>query len=194
MKIGARIKIKGVKPLLICTFPIDTLDSNKPKQGSTGKNEEEWKRTVLMNENREMYIFASYIIGSIREGGKSIKVGKATLSKKVGASLECITDMIMLDGLKVPPDNEMTRLATEPVYLDVRSVVNPMTKGRNLRFRVACRVGWTVSTTIFWDDFAVSADQMKNCLENAGILEGIGDGRKIGFGRYTVEEFVNIKH
>ena len=142
-----------------------------------------------MNENRQLYIFSSYIIGSIREGGKQIKVGKATLSKKVGASLECADDKIYLDDLFVPKEKELTKLSTDPVYLDVRSVVNPATKGRNLRFRIGAKPGWTLSTIIYWDDIAVSKEQMKQCVSHAGIFEGIGDGRKIGFGRFELISF-----
>jgi len=40
-----------------------------------------------------------------------------------------------------------------------------------------------------WDDFVVSKDQMQNCVENAGLFEGIGDGRRIGFGKYKVNYF-----
>lgn len=192
MQVGAKIKIKGIKPLLFHTFPIDALDEGKGRSGSAGKNEQEWKSTVLMDEERRLYIFSSYITGSIREGGKQIKVGKATLSKKVGASLECDADKIFLDGLKVPLEKELTRLTTDDVYLDVRSVVNPSTKGRNLRYRIAAKPGWELSTTIFWNDIAVSKEHMKQCVSHAGIFEGIGDGRKIGFGRFEMVSFEMI--
>lgn len=189
MKVAAKIKIEGIKPILFHTFPIDTLDSGRGRKGSTGKDEEEWKSTVLMNEKRELYILSSYIIGAIREGGKHIKVGKGSLSKKVGSSLECSDDRIFLDGLKVPEEKELTKLTTDPVYLDIRSVVNPATKGRNLRYRIAAKPGWSFSTIMYWDDFAVSKEHMKVAVESAGIFDGIGDGRKIGFGRFKLISF-----
>lgn len=189
MKIGAKISIKGIKPILFHTFPIETLSTPKARSGSAGNNESEWKDTVLMNENRQLYVFSTYLIGAIREGGKQIKVGKATLSKKVGSSLECADDKVFLDELFVPKEDSLTKSATDAVYLDVRSVVNPATKGRNLRYRIAAKPGWTLSTIIYWDDIAVSKEQMKQCVQHAGLFEGIGDGRKIGFGRFELVKF-----
>jgi hypothetical protein len=192
MRVAAKVKLEGIKPILINSFPVDTFDENKSKSGSIGKNETEWKKTILMDAKRNIYVLPSYITACISGGGKHIKVGKATLSKKVSASLQCMEDIILLDGAIVPEERDLTRLTTDPVYLDVRSVVNPMTKGRNLRYRIAVRTGWKMTFTIMWDDFAVSKDGMKNCIENAGIFEGIGDGRKIGFGRFKLLSFSSI--
>jgi hypothetical protein len=189
VKIHAKIEIEGIKPLLINTFPIDTLDAGKNKSGIAGNDAEGWKKTVLMTEKRELYVFSSYLTGSIINGAKQIKVGKGNLSKKVGASLECMDEKILFDGLIVPEEKDLTRLATDIVYLDVRSVVNPMTKGRNLRYRIATKAGWKIKTIISWDDVTVSKDHMKECVKNAGIYEGIGDGRKIGFGRFKLLSF-----
>lgn len=191
MKIQYQIKIEGTKPILINTFPIDTLSSSKAKSGTTGNDEESWKKTVLMNSDRNLYIYNSYLVGAIVGGGKHIKVGKGSLSKKVGATLEVIEDQLILIDRIVPPDDQLLRKSSDPVYLDVRSVVNPMTKGRNLRYRIAAKEGWALVATVSWDDRAVSKEDMKSCIENAGLFEGIGDGRKIGFGRFKLLSFSN---
>ncbi len=187
--IEADLTITGKKPMLINTFPIDTLDEGKTKSGTTGKDEFGWKRTVLITEKRELYVYSSYILGSIVAGAKYIKVGKGSLSKKVGSSLECSPSVLLLNGLKLPPDDEITKNATDEVYIDVRSVTNPMTKGRNIRYRIAIKEGWGLKCLLMWDDAQVSFDQMKQAVYNAGMYEGIGDGRKIGFGRFKIESF-----
>lgn len=188
-KVFAKVKITGTKPLLINTFPLETLDEGKSKSGTTGKDESLWKKTVLVTPERELYVFASYLIGSMVKGAKNIKVGKGSLSNKVGSTLECSPDILTLNGLKLPPDNEITKNTNDAVYIDVRSVVNPMTKGRNIRYRVACKAGWSLSALISWDDAQASVEQMKQSLYNAGMYEGIGDGRKIGFGRFKIDSF-----
>lgn len=188
-KVSAQLAITGIKPILINTFPMDTLDEGKSKTGTSGKEEMWWKRTILMTPNRELYILSSYLVGSIVNGGKQIKAGKGTLSKKVGSSLECSPEFILLNGLKVPPDNEITKNPTDDVYIDVRMVMNPMTKGRNIRYRCAAKAGWSLSATISWDDAQVSFEQMKQAVYNAGLYEGVGDGRKIGFGRFKIDSF-----
>ncbi|NDD54795.1 hypothetical protein EBZ39_13185 [bacterium] len=189
MKISAKIKIEGTKPLLFHTFPIDTLDAGKAKKGTTGNDAEEWKNTVLMDGERRLYVYGSYLRACISEGGKHIKVGKGNISKKVGACLEVNGERVFLDDLKVPADKDLTRLNTDKVYLDVRSVVNPMTKGRNLRYRIAAKEGWSLSAIITWDDYVVSKENMKQCVENGGLYDGIGDARKIGFGKFILLSF-----
>lgn len=193
MKIFYEIEIEGVKPLLINTFPIETLSPSKSKSGSTGNDEESWKKTALMDADRHLFIYNTYILGSITAGGKQIKVGKGNLSKKVGATLEVVEDQIIIKNRVVPPDDQLLKKADEEVYLDVRSVVNPMTKGRNIRYRIAAKAGWKASCTISWDDRAASKEEMKSCIENAGLFEGLGDGRKIGFGRFKLNSYTASK-
>lgn len=193
MKVYAQISIEGIKPLLFHTFPIEMLNKSKSKSGGIGNDHEEWKQTVLMDENRQLFVYQSYIVGSITAGGKQIKQGKGTINKKVGATLEVVEDKILIENRFVPKEENLMNKPSDPVYLDVRSVVNPMTKGRNLRYRIAASPGWEASCTISWDDRAVSKEDMKACVENAGLFEGIGDGRKIGFGRFKLNEFTMKK-
>jgi hypothetical protein len=189
MRIKARINITGTKPILFHTFPIDTLSTGKSRSGSAGKDEEEWKNTVLMTGERQLYVMGCYLVGAIKSAGKLIKVGKGNMMKKIESCLECLESVVLLEGLFVPPENQLTKSALDPVYIDVRSVVNPSTKGRNLRYRVAAKEGWKLSTAIEWDDSIVSKENMKECVVNAGLYEGIGDGRRIGFGKFMVGSF-----
>jgi hypothetical protein len=189
MRIKAKIAIEGTKSILFHTFPIDTLTPGKSRGGTTGKDEEEWKSTVLMTGNRQLYVMGTYLIGAIKSAGKLIKVGKGNMMKKIESCLECLEDVVLLDNLFVPEDSQLTKSSMDPVYIDVRSVVNPSTKGRNLRFRIAAKAGWKLSAAIEWDDSLVSKETMKECVTNAGLYEGIGDGRRIGFGRFSVVSF-----
>ena len=189
----AQITIIGTKPILFCTFPVDTLSSSKSKEGGTGSNKEEWKKTVLMMPNRQLYVNSSYIIKSITEGAKLIKEGRGSISKKVGASLTGADDKILITNRFVPEEDKLTSLDQDDVYIDMRSVVNPMTKGRNIRYRIAAKAGWELTTTLIWHPRLASSDQIKESAINAGLMEGIGDGRKIGFGRFEVKEFKVLK-
>ncbi len=189
MRVSAKVSVKGTKPILFNTFPIDRLSENRSKSGTTAKNEFEWKDTVLVTKDRQLYVMGCYLVSSIKSAGKLIKVGKSNMMKKIESCLECLDDIIPLKGLYLPEEDQITRLSTDPVYIDVRSVVNPATKGRNLRYRVAAKPGWEISFTIQWDDSVVSKETMKQCVENGGLYEGIGDGRRLGFGRYELLEF-----
>lgn len=185
----ATVKIEGTRIIAWHTFPLDTLSVDKKREGTKGDNSNEWKETVLMNEKRQLYVYNTYLQGAISEGGKEIKSGRGSIYKKVCATLEVIEPKIFMDDLFVPEEKDLTRLDSEKVYLDVRAVVNPMTKGRNLRYRIAAKPGWTCSFTIAWDDRVVSKDQMRICVEHGGSMAGIGDGRKIGMGRFKMISF-----
>jgi hypothetical protein len=83
-------------------------------------------------------------------------------------------------------------IPTDPdalVYLDVRSVRNPTTKARNVRYRIAASSGWQACFTIQWDRTIVSLNELRAVLNDAGALVGLGDGRTIGFGRFRVATF-----
>lgn len=192
MKKQAVIKIEGIKPILFHAFREEALDKKKTKSGSTGNNPEEWKTTVIMDEDRKLYLPASYLFAPIKEAGKYTKIGRGSIVKHVAATLEVLTERIYLIGRSVPSDAEVVELknaTSMPVYLDVRSVVNPMTKGRNLRYRIACSPGWQCEFMITWDDSVLSASQMEQLIKDAGIMCGSGCGRAIGFGRFKVLEF-----
>lgn len=190
----AKVSIKGTKPILFHTFPLDTFSTDKKREGKIGDNSSEWKSTVLMNENRQLYVLSTYIQSAVSDGGKEIKMGRGNISKKVASTLEVFESKILIDNLFVPDEENLSRSDVDPVYLDVRAVVNPMTKGRNLRYRIAAKAGWTCSFHLIWDDRIVSKEQIKQCVDIGGMLQGIGDGRKIGFGKFELTSFDMIKN
>jgi hypothetical protein len=187
MKIRAKISVEGIKPVLFCKFPMSTLTNRNSKTGN-----DEWKETVYMETNRQLYFPGINFANSIRDGGKEVKVGRSNLSKKLGTTIEVEETKVLIDRF-VPEEKDLLMLDSEPVYLDCRSVVNPMTKGRNMRYRIAASPGWKCELTVTWDDYILSKEQMKVCVENAGAFQGIGDARRIGFGKYKILEFKVIK-
>lgn len=189
MKKQAYVKIEGVKTLLFHAFREDALDRKKSKVGTTGNNPEEWKSTVIMDEQRKLYLPSSYLFAPIKEAGKYSKIGRGNIVKYVAATLEISPDRIYLADRKVPEEDKLTKDPTQPVYLDVRSVVNPMTKGRNLRYRIACCAGWKCEFFMTWEDSVLSVNQMEQVIKDAGIMCGTGCGRAIGLGRFQILEF-----
>ena len=161
---SAKVYIEGTKPLLFCTFPLDTFSSDRKKEGKTGDNNQEWKSTVLMDEKRQLYVYNTYFMNAIGEGGKEIKVGRGSLARKIASAIEIVENKIYLDALFVPEEENLSRIDTNPVYLDVRAVVNPMTKGRNLRYRIAAKAGWKCNFILSWDDRIISKDQIRLCI------------------------------
>lgn len=185
-----KVTISGTRPLLQHRFGADAIPLEKrEKTGVAGNDPEEWKRSMMVTDEGELYIDSTYIFGCLRDGAKHTKKGKGSIQAVVAATLQIEEAIIML-GRKLPksPTNDPTK----PVYIDVRGVRNPSTKGRNVRYRLACSPGWKCSFTLFWDKTIVQRDLMQAALIDASNLVGIGDGRSIGFGRFQIDKWEEL--
>jgi hypothetical protein len=185
----ATVTIRGVRPILWHAFGPDAIPLEKQeKTGVAGNNPEEWKRTVLMTKDRQLYIEPTYIFGCLRDGARHTKKGRGSLQPLVVATLQVVSDRVLIDRF-LPFEEELTTDAEEPVYLDIRSVKNPATKGRNVRYRIAAAPGWTTTFELQWDKTIVSRSELEAVIIDAGRLAGVGDGRNIGLGRFGVVSF-----
>ncbi|KKM84046.1 hypothetical protein LCGC14_1303210 [marine sediment metagenome] len=190
MQLHGKISIVGKRPLMFHRFSVDAIPlEKKEKSGVAGNDPEEWKKTVLVTKERQLYIEDSYIFGCLRDAGKHTKVGRGTLQSKIASTLVVMEEQILLDRY-LPTENELTTDKTHLVYLDIRGVKNPVSRARNVRYRIATRPGWKATFNIEWDGTVVNRTQMKSVLNDAGALCGLGDGRSIGNGRFEVEEFL----
>lgn len=183
----AEITIKGLRPLFWHAFGPDAIPLEKQERtGVAGNDPEEWKKTVLALPSGQLYLHASYIFGCIRDGARYTTRKRGTIQPFVSATLQITDDVVLVDRFMVDP---LPHDPTQPVYLDIRSVKNPATKGRNVRYRVAASPGWLTTFSIFWDKTIVSRGEMEAAITDAGRFCGLGDGRAIGFGRFHVEGF-----
>jgi len=185
----ASIKIEGTRPLIWHAFKPESIPlERREKTGVAGNDPEEWKKTVLFNpETRQLYILSTYVFAAIRDGSKYTKKGRGTYQPMVTATLVIEEEIIYMDNLSLPlepPTNTQ-----EPVYIDIRGVRNPVTKGVNVRYRVACKAGWTCGFHLIWDNTIVPNNIMQACIIDAGRFAGIGNGRGIGMGRFKLTEF-----
>jgi hypothetical protein len=185
----ACVEIQGTRPLFWHAFSVDALSKDrKEKTGSAGNDPEEWKRSVLITENRQLYLPDTYVFGCICNGAKYLKVGKGSLQPKVAATVQVLTEKALVDRF-LPLNEELSTQSDALVYLDIRGVKNPSTKGRNVRYRVAASKGWNCSFDVTWDSSIVSVNELVSILNDAGSFVGLGDGRSIGFGRFKVSGF-----
>jgi len=188
----------GTTPYLYHKFNLESLtDTKKPREGTSGNNPNEWKTTAWA-EGKRLFIPNFYFFSSIIAGGKYVKVGRGTISKQLPGVLTMLGDRYFIDRT-LPKDLEELEIddigtcPSNPVYVDVRMVANPNTKGRNVRYRIALSPGWRAKVEFMWDDSVFSKSQINDALEAAGKYSGVGDGRAIGYSRYTVEDFEVIK-
>lgn len=202
--VTARVAIKGMRPFFWNAFGPDAMPLEKQERtGVAGNDPQEWRKTVLVTKDGQMYCEPSYIFGALREAAKYTKKGKGNLVSPLSATLQVISDRLLFDryfpsfpnGHKFDPKTAEPpeRDPDLPIYLDVRGAVNPSTKGRAIRYRVVASPGWSVTFELMWDKTIVSRSEMEAILIDAGRLVGIGNARKIGMGRFTIESFEIIE-
>lgn len=183
----ATATIKGLRPILWHAFGPDAIPLEKRERtGVAGNDPEEWTRTVLMTRERQLFLPPTYIFGCLRDAAKYTRKGKATIQSALSATLQVVGDRILVDRFVPDPP---TPDPDQSVYLYISSVKNPTTKARNVRYRVGAAPGWTLGFTVQWDRTIVSRSELEAVLTDAGALVGLGNGRSIGFGRFTVESF-----
>jgi len=184
----ARVTICGLRPLLWHSFGLDAIPlEKKERTGVAGNDPTEWRRTVLLTEQRLPYLPGTYLFGAIKDGARFTKRGRGSLQPLVVSTLQMHDERIVLGDQPLP--DPLTTDPTQPLYLDIRSVRNPTTKGRNVRYRVAATPGWELTFTMAWDRTVVSRTEMESVLIDAGRLAGVGSGRQIGFGRFALRQF-----
>jgi|SRR5581483_1852727 len=184
----AHVRIQGTRPLLWHAFGPEAIPLTKQERtGVAGNDPEEWHKTVLKTADGQLYVRPTYVFGCIRDGARHTKRGRGSIQSYVTATLQVLDDFVLTD--RYMPEGEPLTDPTQPVYLDIQSVKNPSTKARNVRYRIAASKGWTLSFTILWDKTVVSRSEMEAVCIDAGRLAGIGDGRAVGFGRFTVTQF-----
>ena len=185
--ITARVQIEGVRAILWHHFGPDALPLEKRERtGVAGNDPEEWRKTVLMTAERQLYLEPSYVFGCLRDAARYTRKGKGSIQPALTATLQIVDDRILVD--RFVPEEPLPTDPTALVYMDIRSVRNPSTKARNVRYRVAAAPGWTTRFTLLWDRTIVSQTEMRAVLHDAGQLVGLGDGRSIGYGRFTIRE------
>jgi len=186
----ARVTIRGVRPILFHRFGPEALPLEKQERtGVAGNDPEEWKRTVIATKEGQLYLPPEYIFACLREAAKYTKKGRGSIQPLVAATLQVIENKVLLDRWLPDGLNSLSTDDSEPVYLDIRGVRNPASRGMNVRYRVAASPGWRATFHIRWDVTIVSRAQMQAVLIDAGRLVGLADGRSIGFGRFEIEEF-----
>ncbi len=192
----ALIGIQGTRPLWLHAFNVGILaPGRQEKTGTAGNDPEEWRKTVLVTENLQLYLPGEYLFGCLRDGSRHTKKGTGSIMSKVSSTLQILSDKVVIENRCLPdkPENlktiNFTTNSSAPVYLDIRGVKNPTTKGRNVRYRVASSPGWEATFEVFWDATIVQESQMEAVLHDAGALVGVGDGRSIGMGRFKMTKW-----
>lgn len=195
--VKAKVSVRGTRPLLQHAFGPESIPlESQERAGVAGNDPGEWKKTCLVTDEGQLYILGTYVFGCLRNGAKHVKKGRGSLQPLVGATLQVLTPMILLNRWKPkegdPPYDRTGGGSGAEVYIDVCGVKNPQTKARNIRYRLATAPGWECTFEIAWDKTVVSRDVMRLVLNRASTLAGLGDGISVGNGRFEVLSYEEV--
>lgn len=197
--VKARVTIRGTRTLLQHQFGPDAIPLVKgEKTGVAGNDPEEWRKTCMVGEDGKLFLPGTYVFSCIKNGAVHTKRGRGSVQPAVVSTLQVEDDVIFLNRRKPDDENLSRETVLAPpdpetlVFVYVASVRNPATKGRNVRYRLATRPGWKCSFTLAWDKTVVPREIMKAVLRDAGTLGGLGDGIKIGCGRFEVVKYEEL--
>ena len=173
--------IEGISPLLMNRPSAMIGDISKDKKPFSDEAEDMANSKLYANPKGELYQPATHIYGALVEAGKHKKVvgkGKATYSKIVGYCCE-------INPFEIKHQNQ---------EWEVFSIlaVNPNTKGRNLLHRPILKE-WKLEFEITFDETEIAPSIMKELLEIAGKVAGIGDWRPQKKGPYGKFQVTNWK-
>ena len=192
--IEAAVTIRGTRPFLWHHFGPEAIPLQRQEhQGVAGNNPHEWLTTVCMTAERQLFIPNTYLFGCIRDAAAYIKRGRR-FQLEVTSTLQIFDDSVLVADRFVPEQPTHVYEGKQPnalpeVYVYVTGVRNPATGARNIRYRIASTPGWQCSFKLLWDKTVVSRELMQSICLDAGRLVGLGDGRRIGFGRFDVQCF-----
>lgn len=183
--IAYKATIEGIVPILFNRFT--EANQRELAVGSIGRQTTETKKEKALEKvyrnNNGLYCPALCIKKAMTLACSigSLKYGK----KALGPILRAIA---FIDPVEVPFG------VKEPDYIDEQSGrIPPGPRGaRVMIYRPALSAGWRLSFNITCFDDRVSADQIKRALGDAGIYQGLCDGRP-DFGRYIIKSFEQIE-
>jgi hypothetical protein len=169
-----KVKIVGIAPLLMNKFKMEKPEETKAKRRDEQYSPETDAENALYRDNEVgIYAPSTWLEACLRETAKEFK-GKGKSSMKA----------VILSSVFVEPDKLPLNKQTYD-EIDLRPVViqrNRVVKGRP-RFN-----SWELEFTLKFDGNRVKKETLRQILEEAGAIKGIGDYRP-KFGRFKVLMF-----
>jgi hypothetical protein len=168
-----KVKLKSDGPLLMHALPKEAPREMR----DTGKEfdpKEEVENALYKDREGKIYFPSKWIKGCLESAAKGVKKGTVNLRSKIIQAVSIY-----------PPQIYPTKLSDYEIDQQYVRI-----QGRNLILRSRPRFDeWEIEFEINFDEEIISANDIKKLLERGGRFIGIGDGRKIGYGRFKIEKF-----
>jgi len=189
-----RVKIKGVRPMLMHRFPIE-LPGQSKREGEVDYSKE-WQDTCY-RDGEELVVPAVCIERTLVKAAVVFKIKgrRGKTYKDLFAGSVFITPDVVPLGIQVPDDPVYVRGGVDPtpktpVYVDMRRVV--VNRSAVVRSRLAINTGWELAFEMECTSDQIPEEIAYQVLVNAGETVGLLDFRP-RFGRFIVTEFSVIE-
>jgi hypothetical protein len=178
------IKIKSICAMIHHgSQSVGMQEKSMKKQGGdalTG-NPDEWKQTIYYKDRVGVYLPAICFEACVKNAAKQFKIGRATAMKYVDSGLFCSDEYLsfLVNGKPI------MSLDDTRITIDKRTVKNPTTKGRNVRYRAKFDEWESTFRIIVSADDYLSEKLLQEIITYGGSYVGVGDYRP-KFGRFQL--------
>jgi len=186
-----KIKIKSGSPML--HHGSQSVGMEKIKAKTKGGNallgdQNEWKKTIYFDEKMGVYLPSTVFEACMIYAGKQFKVtGRKTATEYIKSGVYCMEEFLpfLVNG------SPIKTLDDERIIVDKRTVKNPSTKGRNMRYRAKFDNWSSEFVLMVTSDDYITLELLEDIIKYAGMYVGVGDYRP-RFGRFTLESIKEV--
>ena len=170
----ARVKIKGIAPLLMNRFAMEKKDDTSAKRRDEQFDpKEDAEKSLYKDDKIGCYAPSSWIEACLRDTAKEFKgKGRGSLKATILAS-------VFIDPEKIPLNKK--------TYDEIDSRPAVIQRNRIVKSRPRFN-SWELDFTTNFNNERIKKDTLKQILSEAGETKGIGDYRP-KFGRFEVVKF-----
>lgn len=184
------VQVAGLSPLMLDRFHNALLEGKLP--GTTNKGseptplEQAAARLYFYEGTQKPYIPSTYLLRSIIDAGRFIKIGKRQLSTR---DETIVTSFLSVVGTDFPIESK------EGWRVDARGIVNQVTKARVMAYRPIFD-DWKLSFALDLDEAEGKPSTARELVDRAGRAIGIGvmrPSRKGPYGQFKVIRWIEKK-
>lgn len=183
-----KVEITGIVPILLRKMDAETqveIGTGAGGGRKTPDQHREQARKLIYRNEQGLYLPGRNIKKAIisTASALSLKYGKKSLKPFLEALL--FIDPREINFFRIDGKKEHYYSAED--YIDEQSGrIPPRTGARVMIYRAALKEGWKLRFSIQLVDERIPLEHIKKAMEEAGILNGMGDNRP-EYGRFTVK-------
>jgi hypothetical protein len=149
----------------------DQTDADRVEVGKL-----EWEGSLYSEPGEPLTIPSWNVVACFRDGGKATKKGSTIVRALTPTEVVCPVDVGSSNGAKMTKENTWRASARN----------GGMGRGTIFRTRPRFR-DWSLVFSGWLEEEELSFRDLKTAVERAGVLLGLGDANKLGYGRFEAK-------